>query len=98
MPPPQDQMTALAERIVPIMQDFGLSAFVLVGYLSDADGNLQRVCIANAAKNPAFEDGLRPVINFAHMWGAQPAIGGRHVPTELPPTTDRTDAGDDDTR
>lgn len=72
-------MTALAERIVPIMQDFGLSAFVIVGYLEDGQGNLRRVCIANAAGNPAFEDGLRPLIHAAHIWGAQPAISGRHV-------------------
>lgn len=70
-------MAALAERIVPIMQDFGLSAFCIVGYLEDADGNLRRVCIANTAKNPAFEDGLRPVIHFAHAWGAVPAVEGR---------------------
>lgn len=63
-------MTALAERIVPIMQDFGLSAFVIVGYREDGEGKLQRVCIANTGQNPAFEDGLRPVLHFAHMWGA----------------------------
>lgn len=65
-------MEGLAQRIVPIMQDFGLSGFVLVGYLSDADGNLKRVCIANTMKNPAFEDGLRPLIQFAHIWGVTP--------------------------
>ncbi len=85
MPPPGHQLSALAERIVPIMQDWGLSAFVIVGYLEDADGKLQRVCIANTAKNPAFEDGLRPVIHFAHAWGASPAITGRtDEPTAAP--------------
>lgn len=69
-------MTALAERIVPIMQDFGLSAFIIIGYLENGEGRLQRVCIANTAKNPAFEDGLRPLIHHAHIWGAQPAVSG----------------------
>ena len=77
MSSPGDSMTALAERIVPIMQDFGLSAFVMIGYLEDADGTLCRVCIANTAKNAAFEDGLRPLIHFAHVWGAQPPADGK---------------------
>lgn len=81
MPPP-DAMTALAHRIVPIMQDHGLSAFVLAGYLSDADGNLKRVCIANTMRNPAFEDGLRALIQFAHLWGSVPRV----QPPESPPT------------
>lgn len=72
MPPTPEQMTALAERIVPIMQDYGLSAFVIVGYLSDAEGNLQRVCIAQTGHNPAIEDGLRPMIAAAHIWGGVP--------------------------
>ncbi len=74
MPPSPEQMTALAERIVPIMQDYGLSAFVIVGYLEDAQGNLQRVCIAQTGNNPAMEDGLRPMILAAHVWGGVPPM------------------------
>jgi hypothetical protein len=66
------------------MQEMGLSGFVLVGYLEDGEGRLQRVCIANTAKNPAMEDGLRPLIHAAHVWGAMPAISGR--PEEPPPS------------
>lgn len=69
---PPSHMTELAQRVVPVMQEYGLSAFVLVGYHEDADGKIQRVCIANTARNPAFEDGLRPIIHFAHVWGAIP--------------------------
>lgn len=83
MPPPGNQLEALAERIVPIMQDFGLSGFVLIGYMETTDGPMRRVCVANTAKNPAFEDGLRPMIHAAHLWGAQPAVSGR--PDENPP-------------
>ena len=78
-PPPPDQMNALAQRIVPVMQDYGLSGFVLIGYLSDAEGNLRRVCIVNDGKNPAIQDGLRPLIQMAHVWGAAPPE------TSLPP-------------
>lgn len=73
------------------MQDFGLSGFLIVGYLEDGDGRLRRVCIANAAKNPAFEDGLRPMIHAAHIWGAQPAVSGR--PADEPPPTEPENNG-----
>lgn len=71
--PPADQLEPLARRILPVMQEFGLSAFVLVGYLEDGQGKLQRVVIANTQRNPAFEDGLRPVMHFAQIWGASSA-------------------------
>lgn len=67
-----DTMKALGERIIPVMQEHGLSAFVIVGYAEDGEGNLRRVCIANTGPNPAFQDGLRPVIAFAHAWGSDP--------------------------
>lgn len=56
---------------MPLLQEFGVVSFVLVGYLEGPDGKLQRICVANTAKNPAFEDGLRPAIAFANAWGAQ---------------------------
>lgn len=67
-----DHMTELAQRIVPVMEEYGLVGFALVGYHEDGDGRVRRVCIINAGGNPAIEDGLRPVIGFAQMWGATP--------------------------
>lgn len=67
-------MTELAHRVVPVMQEYGLSAFVLIGYRENNDGKLNRVCIVNTGNNPAYEDGLRPLIAFAHAWGAIPPI------------------------
>ena len=54
---------------------------MLVGYLEDGEGKLQRVCIANTQKNPVFEDALRPIISFAHLWGAQPPVAPEENPT-----------------
>lgn len=71
---PPDQMTELAKRVVPIMQEFGLSAFVLAGYKDDGQGNVRRVVIANTAGNPAYQDGLRPMARFAFLWGADPIV------------------------
>lgn len=64
------QMKGLAERVLPLLQEFGVSAVVIVGY-AEVDGGLKRICIANCAKNPAFEDGLRPMIHAAHIWSQQ---------------------------
>lgn len=69
---PPDYMTELASRIVPIMSEYGLTGFALVGYHEDGDGKVRRVCIINDGGNPAVQDGLRPVIQFAHLWGATP--------------------------
>ena len=75
MSTPGDQMTALAERILPVMADYGLTGFVLIGYLEDGEGKRQRVCICNTGQDPAIEDGLRPLINMAGIWGASPMPG-----------------------
>ncbi|MBU2072771.1 MAG: hypothetical protein KKA68_21260 [Gammaproteobacteria bacterium] len=66
---PSEQMEQMKLEVVPRLQEFGISAFVIVGYLETEKG-IERVCIANTAGNPAFEDGLRPIISFAHLWGA----------------------------
>lgn len=68
----QEQLTYLREQALPRLSEGGLEAFVIVGYLRTGDGEIQRVCLANTGKNPAYEDGLQKLIAFAHMWGAQP--------------------------
>lgn len=64
------QMAELGKRIVPIMQEYGLVAFVIAGYVEDGDGKVKRFCVAQTGGNPAFEDGLRPLINFSLIWAA----------------------------
>lgn len=68
----EQQLTYLKEQALSRLSEGGIEGFVLVGYLRLEGGALQRVCLANTANNPAMEDGLRGVINFAHMWGATP--------------------------
>lgn len=67
-----EAMRAMGERVVPIMHEFGLTAFVLVGY-AETEAGLRRICIANDAGNAAYQDGLRPVIHFSHLWAASAA-------------------------
>ena len=64
----------LGRRIVPVMQEYGMTAFVIAGYMEDGEGTVKRFCIAQTGGNPAYEDGLRPLVNFSAMWGATPAI------------------------
>lgn len=73
MMPPPNQLSGLAERAIPLLNEFGLEGFVLFGYLADAGGSLRRVCIANTAGNPAFEDGLRQFLVMGQIWGASSA-------------------------
>ncbi len=68
---PADQMNQMREQVVPRLQEFGMEAFVIVGYVRLEGDVLQRVCIANDGGNPAYQDGLRPVIHFASMWSNQ---------------------------
>ncbi len=67
-----DQLRALGERVIPILQEFGVTGFVLTGYVEDADGKRNRVLFVNTQKDPAMEDGLRPLIQFSHMWAQTP--------------------------
>jgi len=71
------QMQELAKRIIPVMQEYGLSAFVIAGYFEDGEGGIKRGLIVNTQRNPAFEDGLRPIIQIAAIWGATPQAGNR---------------------
>lgn len=72
-------MTALAERVLPLFEEFGVTGFVVIGYVEDGDGKLRRICIVQTRQNPIMEDALRPVIHFAHMWGCE-AAGFRQPP------------------
>jgi hypothetical protein len=66
-----EQLEILRAQIYPRMHDAGIEAFVLVAYLKDADDKIQRVCIAHSGNNPAYEDGLRPIIQVAGIWSGQ---------------------------
>ncbi len=66
-----EQLEILRAQIVPRMQDAGIEAMVMVAYLRDADDKIQRVCIAHSGDNPAYEDGLRPIIQVAGIWSGQ---------------------------
>ena len=74
MPPtgPPDHLTALAERVIPLFNEYGVTGFVLIGYHDNGEGARNRICIVQTGRDPAIEDGLRPIINFAQMWGAPP--------------------------
>lgn len=74
-------MNALAERVLPLFAEYGVTGFVLLGYAEDGEGKLRRICIAQTGKNPLMEDALRPAIHFAHVWGTA-AVEFRPSPNE----------------
>jgi len=86
MPSPGDQMNALAQRVLPLFAEYGITAMVIIGYQEDGEGNVKRVCIAQTGNNPAYQDALRPAIHFAHMWGSEPHTFVPRSTPDSPPT------------
>ncbi len=60
----------MQERLVPHFEELGLEAFVIIGYLREGDGAVKRVTFGALNKNPAFNDGLAPILAAAAKWGA----------------------------
>lgn len=60
----------IESRILPQLNELGLAAFVLVGYLEDGDGKTHRVTLGSSGHNPAQADGLRGMQIMAQKWGA----------------------------
>lgn len=69
MPSPQEVIEDLKNRIVPRMQEAGIEAFVMVGYAKFDGESLKRFVFVNDGKNPAYADGLQPVIRVGAIWG-----------------------------
>lgn len=66
----QDKIKAFAERIQPQLEELGIEAFVLAGYMKDSDGKITRITYGGAPPNePAYEDGLRVLQALAAKWG-----------------------------
>lgn len=81
-----DHMRALGERVIPILQEFGVTGFVLTGYVENSDGKRERILFVNTQGDPAMEDGLRPLIQFGHMWSHGPQQGpDEQLPSDRTP-------------
>jgi len=50
------------------LDELGVEGFVLMGYVKDGDGKINRFAVANSGDNPAVEDGLRQIVAFANVW------------------------------
>lgn len=78
-----EQLQYLREQALPKLFEGGMECFALIGYMRKADGELQRVCLAHTGNDPAFEDAMRVVLHFAHVWGSPPPAGS--CPAQPPP-------------
>lgn len=58
------------ERVVPMLSELGVEAFVMAAYVKDGDGKVTRVTFGAPSDNPAYDDGLRNIITLANQWGA----------------------------
>lgn len=68
-----EKIQAISERIRPHLEEMGLGAFVLAGYLTeptDSGGEkVHRVVMHGGNGNVALEDGLRAMLKIADCWG-----------------------------
>jgi hypothetical protein len=66
----QQKIEAFTERVRPHLEELGIEAFVMVGYMKDADGKVSRITLGGTpGGNPSYEDGLRPMQILASKWG-----------------------------
>lgn len=87
MPPPEESEAAaqhraegrriteeIKKRIVPQLQEMGVTGFVLCGYMELGDGSKSRLLLVHDAGDPAIADGLRPLAMHGAVWGG--LLGG----------------------
>jgi hypothetical protein len=65
----QEQAEAIEKKIVPLLAELGLEAFMVAGYASDGEGKIHKVTFAYTGQNPAYSDGLRGMVIMAARWG-----------------------------
>ncbi len=89
MPPPGDYDFAadLKRRIQPHLEELGVEAFVVFGYVKGADGKTTRLVVVNDGQDAAYRDGLRPAILFAMGWGGHLAPPATQTPNEKSDTS-----------
>lgn len=68
----QEFQVMFKERAIPVLQEMGISGFVISGYIENGEGKTGRfaTCVATT---PPVEDGLRQLATFAGMWAAPAA-------------------------
>lgn len=60
----------IKENIIPKLQELGVEAAVITGYRTDGDGKVTKITVGFDGNNPAYADGLRPMIQAAGIWAA----------------------------
>jgi hypothetical protein len=65
----QDAARHVQEYIAPRLNELGMEAFVITGYLRDGEGKVQRVTFGTSGGNAAYDDGLRPMQVMSARWG-----------------------------
>lgn len=61
---------ALAERVLPLLEELGVEGCVIAGYAADGDGKLHRFVSGTTNRNPAIEDALSKWTFALSMWAA----------------------------
>ena len=66
---PPEVCQEVADRIAPQLQELGLNACLICGYVEDGNGKVSKVTMGWLGNNPAYADGLRNLQALAEQWG-----------------------------
>lgn len=75
---PEEASIEVKKRIAPILAEFGLDAWLLMGYATDGNGHRGRAAIGHMPADPVMRDAMRPIVTFAHMWVTPDASEAPH--------------------
>ncbi len=66
----QQALVEIGKRVLPILQEFGVEACVILGYIRTEE-KTERFVAVNVPRNDASQvDGMRQPVLFATMWAA----------------------------
>lgn len=60
----------VAEKLKPLLDEFGFEGFVLTGYIKDSSGLTSRFFIADSKGDPMIQDALMPLIANGVRWAS----------------------------
>lgn len=64
----QEIQRHVVERVKPILDELGYEGFMLVGYVRDAEGHVNRSMVCDGKNNPMVQDAIQPMVAAGTAW------------------------------
>lgn len=65
---PAEVSRQIKDRIGPVLSEFGIEAWMLMGYATDGNGQRGRAVLGHMPNDPVMRDAMRPIVTFAQIW------------------------------